>query len=328
MSTTSNDHISSDPPVDKLDNLAEIKGIGPIRQRWLRETFQIRTYHDLTLLSAEEIESQLQAEGRAAPRKEINAWIDQARELADATTTELSKQAGAFTTTIAAKAVNVMPEFEKDWRPIASFAVEFQENIGKDANNQMDKHRTSVHHMETDTDAMWAGIENEKLCRWMVDQLGQGSGSSNTHISGNDAATKPMTATQVYIQEVRLYQPAQANTPMAIGKTDQPFQAEIKSSQPATLEAIFYLPEIAGAADIKLVTYTAQFTLRPLGTRPTDFVIGETATVNLKAGSPTQMARLPDANLQPGIYRLRVQVTLNTMPPSIGALTLPLFKVI
>ncbi|MCK4471724.1 MAG: hypothetical protein KAW49_08045, partial [Anaerolineae bacterium] len=67
------------------EDLTVIKGIGPARQQWLRESFNVRTYGDLAVLSADEIESRLKAEGRIASRSEIEQWIARAQELAAGT---------------------------------------------------------------------------------------------------------------------------------------------------------------------------------------------------------------------------------------------------
>ena len=65
------------------DDLTAIKGIGPIRQRWLRESLHVRTYLDLTSFPANEIEARLKADGQQVPpRSAIEKWLVEAQELA------------------------------------------------------------------------------------------------------------------------------------------------------------------------------------------------------------------------------------------------------
>ena len=63
---------------NSLDDLTMIKGIGPARQRWLKESLDVRTFGDLAALSADEIESRLKADRQIASRETIEAWIAQA----------------------------------------------------------------------------------------------------------------------------------------------------------------------------------------------------------------------------------------------------------
>ncbi|MEZ4714076.1 MAG: hypothetical protein R3A44_43230 [Caldilineaceae bacterium] len=170
MTTAHNHQSSLNPDIGELDDLTKIKGIGPVRQEWLRETFDVCKYQDLAALSPEEIESQLQAEGRAASRNEIKTWITQAQDLADSAR-RAQMQTTRLATAATQRAANPPLGLEKDWRPIASFAVEFQERIVEDAEFQMRQFQTTVHHMEADSDAMWTGIESERLCKWMLEEL-------------------------------------------------------------------------------------------------------------------------------------------------------------
>jgi len=127
------------------DELTAIKGIGASRQKWLQKTFNVQTYRDLADLSAEEIESRLKASGKIVSRAEIETWIAQAEHLATSTIKD------------------------DGWQPIASFVVEFQEH---ETESGIVEQRTRVHHVETDHTQLWAGIEQQALCRWMAEQLG------------------------------------------------------------------------------------------------------------------------------------------------------------
>lgn len=130
------------------DDLTTIKGIGPARQQWLRETFGIVSYADLAGLSADAIYERLK-EGQIASPTVIDSWIRQAQALAAAPAPR-------------PQPVNEQPE----WKPVASFVVEFQQH------EETGTLRTSVHHVEADRTHHWPGVQQAALCQWMTAQLG------------------------------------------------------------------------------------------------------------------------------------------------------------
>ena len=66
----------------QCDDLTKIKGIGLVKQQWLRESLNIYTFRDLASLSVDAIESVLKVEWQTLSRQEIKTWIFQAQELA------------------------------------------------------------------------------------------------------------------------------------------------------------------------------------------------------------------------------------------------------
>jgi hypothetical protein len=66
----------------KCDDLTRIRGIGQVKQQWLRESLKIYTFQDLARLSIAQIESTLKAEWQTVSRREIKGWIAQAQKLA------------------------------------------------------------------------------------------------------------------------------------------------------------------------------------------------------------------------------------------------------
>ena len=55
-----------------------IKGIGPARQRWLKESLDVHTFRDLATLSVGETKSRLKADKQIASRETIEVWIAEA----------------------------------------------------------------------------------------------------------------------------------------------------------------------------------------------------------------------------------------------------------
>lgn len=105
----------------KGDDLTAIKGIKDKRQRLLRKGFNVRTYEDQAALSADEIKSQLEAEGQIVSRDEIGRWIAQAQELVD-----LSSQRAVEPADADAGEKAISPAEEGEWKPFGSFVVESQ----------------------------------------------------------------------------------------------------------------------------------------------------------------------------------------------------------
>ena len=162
----------SDFPIDRqlrlYDDLTQIKGIGPARQQWLRASFHIRTFQDLAALTIDEIEAQLKAVGQIASRRHIDQWLVQAKQLLVAHDQTARQVAGSAES--ANTAAGTQPG-KGDWKPFASFVVEFQTHTRE---GHIQEQRTKVHHIEGDTCAHWPGIETERLSWWMLEQMTEG----------------------------------------------------------------------------------------------------------------------------------------------------------
>ena len=63
------------------NDLTVIKGIGKNRAQWLRDSLDIQTLRDLSIMPVDTIESRLKAEGFIASRSNIESWIEQARQI-------------------------------------------------------------------------------------------------------------------------------------------------------------------------------------------------------------------------------------------------------
>src|SRR5689334_268149 len=147
MTTKSRDKGSVKTTDAKSNNLSLIKGIGPARRQWLRETFGIETVTDLAVSSAEEIYTRLKEEQIVSLSK-VESWIVQAKEIIDS---------GMHSSTLKVH--------ENGWKPFASFVVEFQESVTSG------EQQTKAHHVEADKTMKWVGIEYTALCDWFIEQL-------------------------------------------------------------------------------------------------------------------------------------------------------------
>ena len=292
------------------EDLTVIKSIGPARQQWLRESFNVRTYGDLAVLSADEIESRLKAEGRIASRSEIEQWIAPAQELAAGTG-------------------------EGEWQPFASFVVEFQ---AREVKGRAEEQRIAVSHMPV-KDGTWQEdkrtepivIEGERLYQWMQNQVGERmlqvpeSPEEKPSVKAQPAPALPVT---VEVTQVQAFQPPQTERPIGIGKAGQSFSGFVRSGEPFALKASFGLAK-PGADDIvkRRTTYNARFHVRNLITRA-KIALGDTKATPLVEGEVPYTVLLPPTSLQPGVYRLWALVTVHSTPPSMGYLEVPLLQVV
>ncbi len=302
------------------DDLTKIKGIKAARQQWFQETFGVYKYADLAALTPDAIEAQLKAEGHPIALSEIERWLAQAQEFA--VTKETAPR-------MLPQRQSNLPDKTKVWQRIAIFTVEFRELTAAD---QSKTYETVAQRMESDTEETWSGktwpgIENKELCAWMLKQVADRVQQKSPESGPAASKPTPALAIPVTITQVRIFQPINAASPVAIGEAEQPIQGVITGVQPFALETTFQLGT-SDATNVSLQTiYHAQFFARSLATGA-KIALGPTEPAILAAGQATYIARLPQTALQPGIYRLQALVSIQTRPPSIGYLEIPLFQVV
>jgi len=230
------------------DDLTVIRGIGPTRQRWLRESLNVRTYQDLATLSVDEIESRLKADGKIASRRRIEVWLVEAQELATGDE-KVAKEANS-------------PTREDGWKPFASFVVEFQT---REVEGQAGERRTKAHHMEEDTGTYWPGIESRKLCQWMLDQIRDKVGLEPeeydlTQAQPAEAPPTEKPSAKIKISQIRVFQPPQSEAPTQSIEAGTPFQGFVKGDEPFTFEVDF---ELTGPAATDIAKNGLNMTANP-----------------------------------------------------------------
>ena len=314
--------------------MTEIKGIGPARQRWFNASLGVFTFRDLAALSADEIESRLRADKQIASRRTIELWITEALNRA-ATAKPSAHQTAAPENADAEQQVNdtieenaspTQPVNSEDddgkgrpatrnngWKPFASFVIEFQERPNE---NNAVEYRTSVHHMEADSSKEWPGIERDKHCQWMLDQIGDRI--SNEPVieepSAQEGLVEPVpvarSPVRVEIAQVRAYQPPQADNPVVTGQAGQSFEGYLKGNQPFALEIRFNL---VGEASADLTAQQAVYRVRSYVQDQftgESTQLGEAEPSRLVKGELSYAAKLREVVLQPGKYRLFAFVNL------------------
>ncbi len=291
---------------DNGNDLTAIKGIGPARQQWFKESLNVSTYEDLAALSAEDVETRLKAEGRIASRGEIEQWIAQASQWATENAQE--PRAEVPENSNPSKMVNAALKVD-GWKPFASFVVEFRE---RQLGDQPVEKQTIVHHVESDTGQTWLGLEKRLLCQWMIDQISEEdaevgeSKAADVEVSEKKAAsTARRIPAELKVNQVCIYQPPDSERPVATGLTGESFEGWIEAQMPFSLEAKCELsgPAAAEAADGELKYQALYFASAQTGK---DVQIGDSQTAMLAVDQTSYQAILPEATLQPGLYHLRV----------------------
>ncbi|MGJ3246954.1 MAG: hypothetical protein ACFE0I_12875 [Elainellaceae cyanobacterium] len=181
----SSDGSNIDANGNGYDNLTQIEGIGPVRQKWFRERFNVRTFHDLACLSPDQIESSLRDDRKPVSFHDVERWIVQAQTLAQssvssasmdsqpplAETFALNNRVSALSSTQSSDESADSGSAQRDsdeWETIASFDIEFQTRL---IEGDRQEHRTCIRCLQTGRVRIWSGFVSEKIPQWIAAQL-------------------------------------------------------------------------------------------------------------------------------------------------------------
>lgn len=148
-------------PADDEDDLTRIRGIGPVRQAWLRERLGIRSFADLAVLDAERARLALLGRPSAPSAEEISRWIRDARKFTGRKQSVSDSNGGE----VAAAS--------RDWTSMSTFIIDF---LIQDKPGQAHAFKTLAEQMESDAPsnqarAEWKGIETRAPNVWMLERL-------------------------------------------------------------------------------------------------------------------------------------------------------------
>ena len=311
----------------KYDDLTEIKGIGLQRQEWLEESFGVCTFRGLAALTVDEIESRSKTEGGGIGRKAIAAWILEAKALAEASSLEPERE----TNNVEAGGSVSKPVDEEKWNSFASFQVNFLTRQPADSGEE---HQTMVHCSENNRFEKWSGIQIDRLSDWiqnqLKDQIEEAVEEKPAKVTPSPdlLSSKNLQPQKLDVNYVRVFQPAQAGTPVGFAPAGKPFPGMLEADQSFTLQAGFELDKLAAdkAAGNK-DQYKAEFYVRNWSTG-TKHRLGNTKPKKFIAGKVSYDTILPNVQLDPGEYSLRVLVTSQSKTPTMGILELPLLRVL
>ncbi|MCP4422573.1 MAG: hypothetical protein GY805_38675 [Chloroflexi bacterium] len=266
------------------DDLTVIKGIGPARQKWLGELFDVHTFGALGGLKIEEAEKISKKAGKILAKGEIADWVAKAKALA------AEKGSRSDLDNVAKTAV---PNAKSFWKPIASFVVEFQEKDEADRQQR----RTKVHYMEADIETTWPGIEHEQIGLWI-----------EQHVQVSELTPAPVEEIESILEKVDTFKPMQVricqrpdySSMLDMGQPERPFLGHVHHEEPITLEVDFELdPPVAGQPR---ADYNAQCEVHNLTTGQKVYYLEMVS--DFSTNCLTYKTKL--AEMEPGIYGLAV----------------------
>ncbi len=257
------------------DDLTKIKGIGPARQKWFAESFDVHSFADLAALSVPEVEDRLKADGRSVSHNEIKEWLVQASDLAN----------------------------EQNWKTLATFVVNYQVCQLPDGDLEF---QTTAHYIEKDKNEEWPEIQGEQVCAWMERQFERPEPLSSGKPQP-DLPQKPASkAYQVVAAQVHLRQTPDYDIIVPLAEEDRIFLGHISHEYPFDLQLNFQIQDRTGN-EVWLAPqdFQAQCHIHNLGT-------GDTSVLELKPDDvendvrAVQNVALPELMLAPGIYNLEI----------------------
>lgn len=318
-----------------IDDLTAIKGIGPARQRWFREVLNVHSYHDLAMLSIEEVESRLKSDHQIVSRRDINSWIVAAKErVADNPRSHL----GGETPKAEPPAKPKFPVPKAKWNSIAAFIVQLQTR--KAAGERVEQ-RISVEYIPVAEDGTWLDDDpkiepvefdgerlGERLYEWMQTQvLPELRYKSQYSVPTSAISPQEAQPLKLNVTRIRLFQPPHSLVPLGIGERDRIFNGLIKGNEPFNIEVSFELSGVNVSderikdTDCWVRCYTSN---RSTGEH---INLGNTPLTPMPKNILEYTTMLSKVSLPPGFYRLQVIVELLGSLRSLGFLELPLLQV-
>ncbi|MBE9138492.1 SMI1/KNR4 family protein [Nodosilinea sp. LEGE 07088] len=204
----------------------------------------------------------------------------------------------------------LIPPLTEAWHDWASFTVEFQAC--------RDQQRSTAHHRETGAAETWSDIDPGAVQAWMFQQLKATPDQSTSE-----------TPVALDITQLRVLRSRPVDSPMVADRAQPLFPGTIQSGEPFILEVSMNVVGEARAslAEQQLV-YRAQCVAHHLSTQ-LDTKLGDITLHMAGRNDPPYTAQFPEARLlQPGLYRLKVWVTLQNVSASPGYFKVPVLQVV
>jgi SMI1 / KNR4 family (SUKH-1) len=228
----------------------------------------------------------------------------------------LNGELASFSATISSDSDRALPsEFEPptdEWRDLASFTIECQ------TRQQPDDQRTLIRHEETGAVEIQPDLDTEAMQQWLHHQINQ----------GNDQPLQAQKPVGVEITQLRVIRSPHAEIWMVADRAQPLFSETISRGEPFVLEvSLHMLDSVKERLAEQQLVYRAQCIAHHLSTR-LDTALGDLTTHISGGHQSTYTAQFPEARLQqPGLYRLKVWVTLQNIAVAPGYFKVPVLQV-
>lgn len=351
----------------KSDDLTRIKGIGLVKQKWLRELFNIHTFQDLAKLSVDEVESRLKSQGHTVSKNEIQGWIAQSQSLATADLSsqqliessdreeeqfsnlpiqenELSQQVMALADAEAENPLDCSNKERESYQQVIG-AAHAEDKVNVSPLMPQDEWQTfasfkvefqsrTIEGQGEEQRTSIHYIEANKCQTWSeigADQLQEWMLEQiSEQMCQSIAAESPVAALPITLEitQLRAFQAHQTSRPMVVEKGNRVFPRPLSRETPFALEVGFNLTGLTALhLTNKQVGYYAQFHVRNRMTGEVTH-LGDTESATLTKGQLSYTVVLADITLEPGIYRLQAVVKLQCVPVTLGSFKVPLLQVV
>ncbi len=276
---------------NNAEDLTVIKGIGKVRQQWLREHLDVRRLTDLAHLDAAWVEEKMSQERMPPSRAEISRWIEEAALLA-----------GTEDTLPAAPTGN--PEEPGAQDVVKRFLITVR-GQSHPADIIISHTEDSAHQAEE-----WLGHDIEQALAWLRTQLAAVAESIPDKGIAR-AAPEQETAAQTHdlTFSIDAYTLLKAGGPLHV---QAPFQGEhlllLEQDKPFDLEIDLSIAETGQNVD-ETLTYNAGLQISPIDHRQASTCLRCDELLRLKPKEGTHKALLRQLKLQAGQYNSWISVT-------------------
>lgn len=314
--------------------LTRIRGIGAVKKQWLY-AIEITSMEQLANCDAMALEKQLKAIDHPVAVSELESWITQAQDFIR--TQQLQNSSG-----------KPASSSSSSWQSLATLQLELQQ---RSVEGQLER-RSIVHHSATQTAALWTGETLEQFQQWLQqtmpidsENLAEPSPASRLEKSLPAAKETPREKPlEITLTQVKLWE--SPHNSIAIDRHHRAMKA-IAAQAPFDLEVNlevnfdetqYKLADCHSETDLsannatatdpeKQWVYRIQCRAKHLGTGQT-FCLGD-----LQANVPLCRNALYSAVLDnlsfpsPGIYRMQVCLTSETLPALPAVFKIPCLQV-
>jgi hypothetical protein len=315
------------------DDLTQIKGIGPARQKWLHDVLGVYMFRELAALSVDRVEKALKTSNKIASHGEVEYWIAEARELAAQKENLPSPQELKYEAMVEKGAVQ---KLETGWRDAGMFIVKHQAR-------RMDRGdvetRILAQSINVAPNGTWQDdlgkptlIEGEHLYNWMLEQIGTPNAQ---HQLESMSRLEPVVGVPEDPLSVRLV----ITQVSAMNESGAEISFPIEHSFPGLQEMLKVGPQFKLSTEFTLRGDNAYKITRGDGEYCTRYYaknhatgerqhLGDSDWKPLLAGQLNYRSVLDNVTLTSGSYRLRVITTLRGNQPLLSFLELPLIQVL
>jgi hypothetical protein len=313
------------------DDLTQIKGIGPARQKWFHEVLGVYMFREFAALSVGRVEKALKASNKIVSHSEVEYWIAEARGLAaqkeilPSPSQELERKAMV--------AKDAIRKLEAGWRDAGMFIVKHQAR--RTDRDEMET-RILVQSINVEPNGTWQDdlgkptlVDGEHLYNWMLEQNGTLPQLEPLTRSEPvvDVSVDPLCV-RLDITQMRAINESGAEISFPIEHPSAGFQEMQKVETQFKLSTEFTL---RGDSANKITRgngeyYTSYYAKNhATGER---LHLGDSDRNPLHAGQLNYMSVLDNVTLAPGAYRLSVITTLRGHQPLLSFLELPMIRVL